>query len=73
MFRNGQRLNAVIRIERQGDEPRNRYIGSAFINVVKDGEKPYIKVTLDALPPNGRFSLFPDEPKENQEAQSKAA
>lgn len=69
MFRVGQRLNAVLRIQREGMEkavyPR---VGVAFVNVTKDKEKPYITVRLDALPVGGELQLYPHEPKDAPKA-----
>jgi hypothetical protein len=69
MFRVGQRLNAVLRIQREGMEkavyPR---VGVAFVNATKEKEKPYITVRLDALPVGGEIHLYPHEPKDAQKA-----
>jgi hypothetical protein len=70
MFRNGQRLNAVVRIQREGmDKPVYPRIGIAFVNVSKEREKPYITVRLDALPTGGEIQLYAQEPKDVPEGE----
>jgi hypothetical protein len=72
MFRNGQRLNAVIRIKREGmKKPVFPRVGVAFVNVSKN-DRPYISIKLDAIPTGGgALELYPNEPKTDESAEER--
>jgi integrase len=60
MFKNGQELNAVIRIHREGQEKAHfRRVGKAWVNVSKETERPYVNESKSAA---GRRQLDVPEP-----------